>query len=62
MPHIADDLLDHTDSSVVLLDQPWNATYEGGTEDQFLRRLKLYRAKGWPQVVHAVTDIKEAGL
>lgn len=62
MPHIADDILDRTHSSLVMLDQPWNQGYEGGPEELFLRRLRLFRAKGWTDVVRAVKSIKEAGL
>lgn len=60
--HVADDILDNTSSFMVLFDQPWNQEYDGDRPGQAARRIRLYRAKHWPDVVRAIRIIKEAGL
>jgi len=50
--HVADDVLDNTQSSVILFDQPWNQNARPSS--------RLYRAIGWPQVVKIAEFIKEA--
>jgi len=50
MPHVAEDVLLHTKSRVVLYDQPWNQGYEPGS--------RLIRAKDWVDVVTAVRYAK----
>lgn len=49
--HNADDILRNTSSSVVLFDTPINQGYPA--------QPRLYRAKGWRDVVTTVEDIKE---
>lgn len=62
MPHVADDILDHTGSTVVMPVQPWNEKYGADWGDAFLRRLRLYQVKGWPEIVRHVQGIREADL
>jgi 5'(3')-deoxyribonucleotidase len=49
--HNAKDVLDNTDSKIILFDQPWN---QGGPPDNS----RLIRVSGWTAVIQAVKEIK----
>lgn len=51
-PHNADDILANTSSSVILYSAPHNQDYHRGTP-------RVIRARGWDEVVEAVTLIKK---
>lgn len=55
--HNADDVLDNTDSDIVLLNQPWNQGYYGGPSR--LRSSRLFRAANWDSVVSTVGVLRK---
>ena len=60
MPHIADDILSNTESSLIMLTQSWNEWYERDTAWQSAQLRRLVRAANWPQIVRIAEKIREA--
>lgn len=58
-PHVADELIMHTDAQVILFDAPYNV---GEKAPKTEGNIRLHRARGWNEVLEITSRIAVAGI